>query len=75
MNDTTVEIEKMTDDIWSQRSPQERAKIASAMFVSARKVILASMPENLSGADRKRYIYERTYGEPLPDDFFSAGGK
>ncbi|MDQ6788170.1 MAG: hypothetical protein M3033_15300 [Acidobacteriota bacterium] len=71
MNDTPAEIEKMLDEIWSKRSPQERAQIASAMFVSARKVILATMPENLSEAEQKRYIYERTYGEPLPHDFFS----
>ncbi len=40
------------------------------MFVSARKVILNTMPAGLSAQDQKRYIYERTYGEPLPEDFF-----
>ncbi len=70
MNDTTVEIEKILDDIWKKRSAQERTKTASAMFISARKTVLASMPKNLSEAEQKRYIYERTYGEPLPDDFF-----
>ncbi len=25
--------------------------------------------ENLSEAEQKRYIYERTYGESLPEDF------
>lgn len=69
MNDTTAEVEEILEESWKRRSPQERAKIASAMFVSARKVILASMPKNLSGEEQKRYIYERTYGEPLPADF------
>lgn len=70
MNDTTAEIEKIMNEIWSKCSPQERTGIASAMFLSARKIILASMPKNLSEAGQKRYIYERTYGEPLPEDFF-----
>lgn len=71
MNDTTVEIEEILDEMWKKRSAQERTKTASLMFVSARKIVLASMPKNLSEPEQKRYIYERTYGEPLPDDFFS----
>ncbi len=69
MNDTTIEVEEILDKAWKLRSPQERAKIASAMFVSARKIILASMPKNLSEIEQKRYIYERTYNEPLPVNF------
>lgn len=69
MNDTAPEIEEILDEMWKSRSPQERTKTASKMFVSARKIILAAMPKNLSAAAQKRYIYERTYGEPLPDDF------
>ncbi len=69
MTDTTIEIEEILDEMWKGRSGQERTKTASAMFVSARKVILAAMPKDLSAADQKRFIYERTYGELLPDDF------
>lgn len=69
MNDTTPEIATLLNEKWKRHSPQERTKTASLMFVSARKVVLASMPKNLSEAEQKRYIYERTYGEPLPADF------
>lgn len=69
MNDTTPEITKLLDEKWKRRSPQERTKTASLMFVSARKTVIATMPENLSEAERQSYIYERTYGESLPADF------
>ncbi|MDQ3324005.1 MAG: hypothetical protein M3525_16445 [Acidobacteriota bacterium] len=69
MNDTTPEITEMLDELWKRRSPQERTKTASLMFISARKIVLATMPKDLSEIEQQRYIYERTYGEPLPADF------
>ncbi len=69
MNDTSAEITRLLNEKWKRRTPQERTKTASLMFVSARKIILATMPKNLSEAEQKRYIYERTYGEPPPVDF------
>lgn len=71
MNDTSAEIAELLNEKWKQRTPQERTKTASLMFVSARKIVLATMPKNLPEAEQKRYIYERTYGESLPDDFFA----
>ncbi len=38
------------------------------MFSDARRIVLASMPKDLS-ADQKHYIYERTYDEKLPEVF------
>ena len=70
LHDTPPEFEKMWHKRWLQKTPQERAKFGFSLFSSARKVILASMPPGLSEQDQKRYIYERTYGEPLPEDFF-----
>jgi hypothetical protein len=70
-HDTTPEFEKMWHKKWLQKTPQDRVRFAFSMFSDARHIILASMPKNLSAADQKRYIYERTYGEILPEDFFS----
>lgn len=67
--DTSPEFERMWHEKWLRRTPQERVRFAFSMFSDARRIILARMPKNLSAADQKRYIYERTYGEPLPDDF------
>ena len=70
MNDTTREIEEMQNDLWMKKTPQERARFASAMFAAGRKTIIASLPEGLSEREIIEQLYYRTYGEHLPDDFF-----
>ena len=67
--DTTPEIEEMQQKLWMRRTPQERAEFAASMFDSARRVIIASLPENLSKREFKQQLYFRTYGEHLPADF------
>ena len=69
MKDTSPEMEKLHFEMVMKRSSRERIKIASAMFVSARKAIIASLPKDLSPREFKKQLYERTYGEPLPQDF------
>lgn len=75
LKDTTREIEEMQNDLWMKKSPQERAEFASAMFAAARTAIVASLPENLSEREVKKQLYERTYDEPLPEDFFDRREK
>lgn len=70
LKDTTREIEELQNELWMKRTPQERARFASAMSAAARDTIVASLPKNLSEKELKKQIYERTYGEPLPADFF-----
>jgi len=70
LKDTTREIEEMQNDLWMKRTPQERARFASAMFAAARDTIIASLPKDLSEREFKKQLYYRTYCEPLPDDFF-----
>ncbi len=69
LQDTSPEFEKMWHKKWLQKSPQERVQFAFSMFSDTRRIILASMPADLSATDQKRFIYKRTYGESLPDDF------
>ncbi|MEZ5344587.1 MAG: hypothetical protein R2681_03430 [Pyrinomonadaceae bacterium] len=69
--DTTREIEELQNELWMKKTPQERARFASAMFAAGRRAILASLPKDLSDEEIKRRLYFRTYGEHLPDDFFS----
>lgn len=68
--DTTREIEELQNELWMKRSAQERAKFMFGMFATARKVVIASLPKNLSEREFKEQLYFRTYGEHLPDDFF-----
>jgi len=70
LKDTTREIEEMQNELWMKRTPQERARFASAMFAAARNVIIESLPKDLSEREFKKQLYRRTYGEHLPEDFF-----
>lgn len=70
LKDTTREIEEMQNELWMKRTPQERARFASAMFAAARNAIIASLPKDLSEREFKRQLYYRTYGEHLPAYFF-----
>ena len=36
-------------------------------FQLPHEMILASLPADLTEPERKRALYERTYGEPLPE--------
>ena len=47
-------------------SGTERFYLGAEMFDAARRLILASLPSGLSEFERKRHLYERIYGEPLP---------
>lgn len=71
MMDTTREIEEMQNELWMKRTTQERAKFMFGMFATARRIVIASLPKNLSERQLKEQIYFRTYGEHLPEDFFT----
>ena len=71
LSDTSREIEEMQNDLWMKRSSQERGKFMFGMFATARRMVIASLPKDLSDREFKEQLYFRTYGEHLPDDFFS----
>ena len=68
--DTTREIEEMQNELWMKRTTQERAEFMFGMFATARQMIIASLPKDLPEKEFKKQLFERTYGEPLPADFF-----
>ncbi len=70
LNDTTREIEELQNELWMKRTTEQRAEFMFGMFATARKAIIASLSKNLSERELKKQIYERTYGESLPADFF-----
>jgi hypothetical protein len=70
LSDTSREIEEMQNDLWMKRSSQERAKFMFGMFATARRMVIASLPKDLTEREFKEQLYFRTYGEHLPDDFF-----
>jgi hypothetical protein len=64
--DTSPEVAAMVRDRIMKLSGAERFVIGARMFESARAIVLASLPRNISELERKRMLYERFYGEHLP---------
>jgi hypothetical protein len=65
MNDTTPEIAEKVHEMMMARTGAERLIMGSAMFDLARKLVLASLPKDLSDEELKRRLFERIYGQPL----------
>ncbi len=70
MNDTTNDIRRIQFEMMKKLSSNRRIEFACEMFQTAREIIIASMPKNLSEKELKKQLYFRTYGEHLPEDFF-----
>ena len=50
-----------------QMTPEERMRIASAMFDTARAIVESSLPPNLSRREHRLAYARRMYGSELPD--------
>jgi hypothetical protein len=66
MTDTSPEIAEMVRARLMALSGAERFRMGVQMFDAARRMVLASLPHGLSETERKRFLFERLYGEPLP---------
>ena len=64
--DTSPEVAAIVRDRIMKLSGAERFVIGARMFESARAIVLASLPGNISEPERKRMLYERFYGGRLP---------
>ncbi len=65
MNDTAPEIAEMVRARLMTLSGTERFLMGVQMFEAARRMVLASLPADLTEAERKRLLFERLYGMPL----------
>jgi hypothetical protein len=66
MTDTAPEIAAMVRERMMNMTGAERFVIGARMFETARTIVLASLPKDISGAEKMGLLYERFYGEPLP---------
>ena len=67
--DTSPEIHELYRFMLMQLTPEERFIRGALMFDASRKLVLASLPQDLEPDELRRRLYERFYGEPLPADF------
>jgi len=66
MTDTPPEIAELVRAQLMALSGAERFRMGVQMFDAARRMVLASLTPDLTESERKRRLFERLYGEPLP---------
>ena len=69
MNDTSLEFSRLVAARYADMRPDERVRIATGMFDTARELVIASFPPGLSGTELRRRLCRRFYGE-LADKAF-----
>ena len=67
MTDTSARIAAMVAERYRQMTPDERMRIASAMFDTARAIVESSLPPNLTRWERRLALARRFYGSELPE--------
>ena len=70
MDDTTPDVKRYIRERYARMTMAERAVIGARLFESARTLVLASFPPDLSEAERRRRLCERYYGRELADRAF-----
>ena len=63
MNDTTPAVELQFRSLLLAKSGSDRLRMASSMFDSARRIMLASFPKDLSPEKIRKLLLARTYPE------------
>lgn len=66
MTDTAPEVAELVRARLMAMSGAERIRLSAQMFDAARRMVLASLPSDLTESERKRRLFERLYGETLP---------
>jgi len=65
--DTSPEMQRRYHEMLFARSPAERFVMGARMFNTARTMILASFPPDLSPEEVRRRLFKRLYPEIPPD--------
>ena len=61
MKDTSFEIQKKIDEIYKNKSGEEKLLIALSMFETARELVISSLPNNLSDKELRKALFLRFY--------------
>jgi hypothetical protein len=65
VTDTPPEIEGMVREKIMALSGEERFVMGAQMFDSAREMIIASLPNDLSETERRQLLFRRIYGKEI----------
>jgi hypothetical protein len=68
MNDTTSAIKKKLNQIYFDKSGEEKLLMALKMFETARDIVISSLPKNLSDKQLRKELFLRFYGSEFDDN-------
>ncbi len=68
MHDSSSSVEEFYREKLMERSPEERFMMGIRMFETARSMVLASLPANLSPSERSFNLFLRFYGHELDEN-------
>lgn len=68
MVDTIPSIEAKLNQVYMNKSGEEKLLIALQMFETARDIVLSSLPENLSEKEIRKELFLRFYGDEFDDN-------
>ena len=57
-------------ELWQKLTVEERFLLADHFFMTAKEIIIDNAPKDLSENQLKRYVYEKMYNEPPPDELW-----
>ena len=72
MNDTSDTVATLVADHHRAMTPEQRWRVASALFDTARAIVESSLPGDLSGPQRRAALARRLYGTELPEAAIAA---
>lgn len=67
MNDTNGKVAAMVAARHAAMTVAERVRAASTMYDDARRIVEASIPQSVRGAERRYQVLKRFYGDEVPD--------
>jgi hypothetical protein len=67
MNDTSPQMERVVRERYRQMSPDQRMRIASSIFETAREIVESSLASNLTRKERRLAWARRLYTGELPE--------
>lgn len=72
MSDTSPKVARLVAERYRQMTPDQRMRIASSMFETARRIVESSLPPNLTRRERRLAFARRLYAGGLPEAALQA---
>lgn len=63
MHDTPPEVAALYRAMLMRKTPEERLRMGDDMLACARAFVLASLPPDLSGSEKRAQLFLRFYGQ------------